>query len=411
MDFISYRFWFKFNNVSYIIIEGMLLLKQKIRLEKVPRPFMEQFFSPFTKPEPETVHPDLYGKLIDEGTDLILEHFKKYSHERKRLVGLVKKELEIKEARYEEKLTGLRITASDAGNNGVDLRSAFVPMYASIAILVEGLKMVEEPVCRAGKPEVWSDEPNADRREALLTSKIQFEITIEALEKWKPKLVLLDGTLLLHYELIPRVGFSQGYKKDFNSTLESTIKLLTQCFINDIPVVGFVKRTRVNHLSKKFGAPNLRDTALLDLILKVGEYTSPNPMDSRMAQIYEKYAKKLKLSTKDVKEITSFYSSYIRTGFTTPFRLEIPKFCIDKVDEIASILVTTSQEDGIPFAIEEADRLTKMTTILSNTRTLMLYSKALDLVKKGELEPGDLNLLALQYGEPWVLREEIPEGV
>jgi len=47
-----------------------------------------------------------------------------------------------------------------------------------------------------------------------------------------------------------------------------------------------------------------------------------------------------------------------------------------------------------------------MTNTISNLRSLMLFSKALDLVDKGEMEPEDLNLLALQYGEPWTLREE-----
>ena len=35
----------------------------------------------------------------------------------------------------------------------------------------------------------------------------------------------------------------------------------------------------------------------------------------------------------------------------------------------------------------------------------MMYSKALDLVRNGEMNPDDLNLLALQHGEPWVLRD------
>jgi len=91
---------------------------------------------------------------------------------------------------------------------------------------------------------------------------------------------------------------------------------------------------------------------------------------------------------------------------TTPFRLETPQYCLKELDKIATVLFTTSEETGIPFGIHEADKLTKMTNTISNLRSLMLFSKALDLVNKGEMEPEDLNLLALQHGEPWTLREE-----
>jgi hypothetical protein len=86
--------------------------------------------------------------------------------------------------------------------------------------------------------------------------------------------------------------------------------------------------------------------------------------------------------------------------------LEFPEYCVKKLDEVATVLYTTSEEDGIPFAINEVDKLTRITNAIANIRSLMLFSKALDLVKKGEMAPEDLNLLALQYGEVWTLREE-----
>ena len=108
----------------------------------------------------------------------------------------------------------------------------------------------------------------------------------------------------------------------------------------------------------------------------------------------------------EIEEMTNFYSSYIRTGLTTPFRLEMPQYCLDRLEEIGTVVYATSEEaSGIPFSITEADRLTRVTTSISNIRTLMLYSKALDLVKTGEMEPEDLNLLALQHGERWVIRD------
>jgi hypothetical protein len=35
----------------------------------------------------------------------------------------------------------------------------------------------------------------------------------------------------------------------------------------------------------------------------------------------------------------------------------------------------------------------------------MIYSKSLDLVRQGEMDLHDLNLLALQHGEPWAIND------
>jgi hypothetical protein len=35
----------------------------------------------------------------------------------------------------------------------------------------------------------------------------------------------------------------------------------------------------------------------------------------------------------------------------------------------------------------------------------MIYSKALDLVEKGEMDMKDLTMLALQHGEPWAIND------
>jgi len=386
------------------------LYQQKRRsvLERIPLTFREQYFSLFAGPEPETLHPDLYQKLIDHGTDLILERFKNYNKDRKDLLKTVCGKIKIEQAKRDEGLAKARMVASDAGNNGVDLRSAFAPLYASTAIVVEGWEILDEPICRAGEPDIWPDEFDAKDREAMLTSKIQFEVTKEAVVKWKPKFVVLDGTLLLHYGLIPTSGSSKDYVENFKSAIKSAVALFSLCYKNNIPIVGFVKRTRMNHICNKFGMPHLRDTALLDLILRLGQYTLPetDPMKGLVVSYYKKQARRIGLPMEDVKNMTNFYSSYIRTGLTTPFRLEMPKYCLNKLHELVTILFTTSEEDGIPFAINEADHITKITTSLSNIRTLMLYSKALDLVKKGEMDPEDLNLLALQHGEMWVLKDE-----
>ncbi|MGQ9565930.1 MAG: DNA double-strand break repair nuclease NurA [Candidatus Bathyarchaeales archaeon] len=383
--------------------------KKKNVLERLPPTFREQYFSLFAGPEPETIHPNLYQKLIDNGTDQILRQLKKINEQRRELLKTVKDKIRVKQLEPDENLAKTtRIIASDAGNNGVDLRSAFAPLYASTAIAVEGWRIVDEPICKVGESALWSDEFRAKSRESLLTAKIQFEITTEALIKWAPKYAVVDGTLLLNYGLLPFNDPSEAYNRDFNVALTSAINLLYACYKGDIPIVGFVKRTQRTTLCEGFGAPQMRDTALLDLILRKGQYTLPEtePMKGLVVESYKKKAEAMQFSPQDVAKITNFYSVYIRTGLTTPYRLEMPEYCLDQLQEIATILYTTSEEDGLPFAITEADNLTRITNNLSNIRTLMLYSKALDLVESGEMNAEDLNLLALQHGENWTIRDE-----
>jgi len=384
------------------------LNKKRRSFKTLPRAFRETYFSLFSGPEPETLHADLYRMLIDEGTDVIIQKLREYNLRRKRLLNRIRRKIEVRRLKRDEKIANLQVVASDAGNNGVDLRSAFIPLYASTALTAEGWNIIDEPVFKAGTPDVWADEFRTQQREALLAFKIQCDVTEEAVERWKPKLVLLDGSLLLNFWLLPPLGSTRDYINDFQEALLCSVGLLHYCYSMDIPIVGFVKRTRINHLCKKFDVPKLRDTALMDLILRLGEYTLPEdkPMTGRVVNKYERKAEELGIPNREIAEFTSIYSSYIRTGLTTPFRLEIPKYCLDRLEEICTLLFTTSEEEnGIPFSISEADRLTKVTTSISNIRTLMIYSKALDLVRKGEMEMHDLNLLALQHGEPWALHD------
>lgn len=97
--------------------------KRKSVLERLPLTFREQYFSLFSGPEPETLHPDLYKKLIDDGTDLILKRFQDYNEDRKELLKTVRKHVKIEQAYQNYELAKMRLVASDAGNNGVALRN------------------------------------------------------------------------------------------------------------------------------------------------------------------------------------------------------------------------------------------------------------------------------------------------
>jgi len=370
-------------------------------------PFIKTFLSPIiSEDEQETLHPKLYDELINSGTDAIVRKLREYNDRRRKLVEDLKKKISINKFVVDESVSNSRLVASDASNNGVDFRSAFIPFYASAAIVTEGKKIVDEPIFKVDEQDVWPDEPRAHDRESLLASKLQFEVTLDAIERWRPKYVIIDGSLLLNYWLLPiRPGFTEEYKRDFNLTILKSIELIYTCFKMDIPIVGFVKRTRVNDICAELGFPKMRDTALLDTVLSMGEYTEPKPIqkENMVLKWYRNTCHKMGVSETDIENVFDIYFSYIKTGFTTPFRLEFPRYCIDSFRDISSIILATSEEYGIPFALNEVDNLVKISSFLSNIRTLIIYSKALDLVKKGDLSQEDLNLFSLQHGERWVI--------
>jgi hypothetical protein len=368
----------------------------------------------FAKPEPEMVHPDLYKKILDEGTDAILQNVKNYNAERKKLIHEVKKSIKISQAMKDEAFADkTAAVASDAGNNGVDLRSAFAPLYASVALATQGWRILGEPISKAGDAELWAGEYKPEDRESMLSMKIQFDITRQAIDKWNPEMVLFDGPLLLHYGLMPSIEATNEYWDGFKATAKSAMELLHVCYERKITIAGFVKRTRLNRIGQEFKdmfpeAEYLRDTALLDLVLRLGQYTllEISPPKGGIVNQYREAAETLNLPNEETDELIEFHSAYLRSGFNTPYRVELPKFCLDQLPEACTMIYTTSEEDGIPFAIAEADKLTRITTTISNIRSLMLFSKALDLVKAGEMDMEDLNLLALQHGEAWALRED-----
>lgn len=392
---------------TFYFILGFRLGEEDFRegFRRIPPAFRERYISVLGEAEGETLHPDLYSRLVDDGTDMIIRKLREYNEGRRSLLKSLRGRIEVRKLVRDEDIARLRVVASDAGNNGADFRSAFIPLYASAAISAEGWKIIDEPIFRVGDPEIWPDEFRSHDRESLLASKIQFEVTAEAIDIWKPKYVLLDGSLLINFWLLPSLfGSTREYEDDFNSAVARSVELLLKCYEEDIPIAGFVKRTRMNDICAEVGMPKMRDTALLDLLLSLGEYTAPRPMPTRNPVIdrYRRVCWDTGIPEGQIDDILGIHFSYVKTGLTTPFRIEIPKYCLNSLDEIGVLIFTTSEEEsGIPFVINEVDGITRITATTSNIRTLMIYSKMLDLVRRGEMAPEDLNLLALQYGESW----------
>ena len=91
--------------------------KKKNVLERMPPDFRDQYFSLYASPEPETIYPGLYQKLVDNGTDLILKRLKQYNEQRKELAKTVRNQIQFSQLEQDETLAKARVVASSAGNN------------------------------------------------------------------------------------------------------------------------------------------------------------------------------------------------------------------------------------------------------------------------------------------------------
>ncbi len=347
----------------------------------------------------------LYQELVDAGTELLLNRLKTYRREVYKLVEEVKDRLKIYKAVYDKNgPASSRVVGVDAGRNGTEYKFAYIPLYGAIAVLVENWEIVDEPLCVTGPPDIWTSELDPDRRESLLHMALEYHVATRAVEKWKPDYLLLDGGIVLNPKLYPSFQTSPQYEGDFYFTVITVLELLNTCRMLQVPVLGFVKRTHMNFYSASMRNSQIRDSTLMNFILKDGEYSEPFRVENVVTESYRTVAENLRYGG----DLPVIYSSYIKTG-STPFRVEVPMFCLNKLEELMSIVYTMASFDGIPYPIHEADRLSRITRPTSNIHSLVLYSKALELVESGEMELKDLDLLLLEYGESWTLNGNLED--
>jgi len=376
--------------------------QQENSSQSILRDFRLDFLSQvFSKEATESIHSDLYEALLGRGTDGILEKLRGYAEQRRKLNGQLRSRVKLHTATYDEKLAAGKIVGADAGRNGTNYRFAYVPLYGAVAILIDNWKITEEPICASGVPDLWPTERDPDRRESLLHMALEYHVARNAVERWRPDYVIFDGGLVLNPRLHTKQGDTREYHQDFIFTLSTALSFLDVCKKHGVNVVGFVKRTQMSQFYRVFKIPPMRDSIFLNPLMGVGEYTDSFQMSNIVTATYRRFTREFGIA----EDLAEIYTGYIKTCQAPPYRIEVPKFCLSNIKDIASILFTTADPEGIPYAVHEADRYTKITRPTSNIHTLVLYSKALDLVKKGLLDPADLDLLILQYGERWSLRE------
>ena len=216
---------------------------------------------------------------------------------------------------------------------------------------------------------------------------MEISSTIEAIEKFKPDVALLDGSIIPHY--IPRpdnpilmeyyTNLIETYKSMFELTMKENIILAG--VIEDSRGVKFcdilmrkIMSQVESDLSKelKLILEKTKDSNLLYYALKKGERTcifnySKNPIVHPVLREFEGMNK-------------TFYSFYIKTvDFDRPLRVDFLGIGneLDVVDKLSSLLMQTSGHSGygLPAVLIEADQRARL-----NEKDLdMFYT---DLVNK-----------------------------
>ena len=202
---------------------------------------------------------------------------------------------------------------------------------------------------------------------------MEIDTCIESMEKLKPDVVLLDGSVIPHYVSKPdNTVLKSLYKKlieTYYSLFEKSkkMKIILAGVIEDSRGAKFcdiLNRRIVSELGTDLGKElklileKTKDTNLLFYALKKGERScvfnySKNPMIHPILKEFE-----------DMQN--SFFSFYIKTvEFDRPLRVDFVGFGneLDIVNKLSSVLMRTSGHSGygLPAVLIEADQRAKLT--------------------------------------------------
>ncbi|MBU5689589.1 MAG: DNA double-strand break repair nuclease NurA [Candidatus Aenigmatarchaeota archaeon] len=199
----------------------------------------------------------------------------------------------------------------------------------------------------------------------------EIETAIESIKKFKPEMVLLDGSIIPHYVTKPENDFLKEYYKKLIDIYKELFDLS-----ENIVLAGVIEDSRGNkfcdilirrafsifedELNKK--SLNIlektRDTNLLYYMLEKGERTcvfnySSTPSNHPIIKEFSKFFDK-------------FVSFYVKTvEFDRPIRVDFlaNDDPIETANEISNFLISTSghADYGLPAVLIEADKRAKLT--------------------------------------------------
>ena len=216
---------------------------------------------------------------------------------------------------------------------------------------------------------------------SIIRQKLEIETAKKAVEKFKPEILLLDGSIVPHYTTRPSTT-SLAYK-DYEELMVSYQELYKLCQENNVVLAGIVEDSRnerfcnivkenvVKTMTKEeipdsFDILNkTRDTNLLFWLLDEHERT----ITFDYSEEIEKH-----LILKDF-GVKNFFSFYLKTArMDRPVRVDFMKK--EAEDRLASVLLAISGQHsryGFPSVLIEADNIAK----LSEQEVENLYSNIL----------------------------------
>ncbi|MFQ5710591.1 MAG: DNA double-strand break repair nuclease NurA [Candidatus Geothermarchaeales archaeon] len=252
------------------------------------------------------------------------------------------------------------VSGVDGGSSGKNLEGFYFGVVSALSYTSSPYEVVDtNPVCDGSVYRILSSQGSLWL--SLLEHKLVFGIALKTAMERHPDFLFIDGSLLLlpAYFLTKVDGVEIDSKTTYpqhQAECTSTIlRLLEYCYNNDINVVGVVKRPT----SQLFNE-SIRDAALLDRFLKVGEMTRPlSPGKHPAISFYMgrlrrdgSLAPSLKTSIKNLFQVV-----YVKTTeMKGPLRLEAPSW-VSIEDVVKIIMSTTDPLTGVPVHILKADSL------------------------------------------------------
>ncbi len=334
----------------------------------------------------------------------ILLRLKELASQRKYLIEVLKERVNV--GKVKRKNSKGVFAGVDTGVSGLNLVSGFLPSIKAVGVVFKDFKLIREPlVITFLNNDIWVTEKFPKLRAGLLGFYFQFKLAKKLIEECKPDILFFDGSLLINNVYYPnKIYSSVDYLELFKETVSSAVSLIKECEERNIGLIGFIKRCRSTHYSKKllseipftskgFHRVAVPDVSLLNPVLKKGEYTPPFKVRGLMSNVYK---------GKSVGErgAANIYAFYIKTVENKVYRVEFPSYLLKSFNKIVSSLIGVSDPlTGLPYPIYEADALSKLTDEAVSTGYLSLYSELINEIEEGNFSLKDLDLLDLHFGE------------
>jgi hypothetical protein len=217
-------------------------------------------------------------------------------------------------------------------------------------------------------PEFFALESLADNEWAqsasMIRQKLEIANAIECAEKFRPSLLLLDGSVVPHYTERPAKGSKA--KESYDEMISLYRRLFERCMSSDVMLAGVIEDSRgtkfcdiakekVASAESRRDLECSRDTSLLYWMLKEGERT----LAFRYSEKAEEHP-----AIKDLQDVgADVFSFYLKTAkFDRPVRIDF--LGGEKLaDKIAPLVLSISSHHsgyGFPSVLIEADQAAKL---------------------------------------------------